>query len=169
MFKNKKKNGQPYWGNGLISPIKDENGKVTHFLAIQEDITEKMQSEERIKYLAAYDELTGVFNRTHFVKQLNEWISYAEANNRTGILVMVNLDKFKLINDTYGHSIGDGLLRDVAGTLKGAVLEFYSAYKDKTAEEGAIVGRLGGDEFAILLPSREETEGILAAELIRKK
>ena len=53
--------------------------------------------------------------------------------------------------------------------MKGAVLEFYSAYKDKTAEEGAIVGRLGGDEFAILLPSREETEGILAAELIRKK
>ena len=169
VFKNKKKNGQSYWGNGLISPIKDENGKVTHFLAIQEDITEKMQSEERIKYLATYDELTGVFNRTHFVKQLNEWISYAGANKRVGILLLINLDKFKLINDTYGHSVGDTLLRNIAGTLKEAVFKIDSAHKDKAVEEGIVVGRLGGDEFAVLLPSRDEKEGMSAAEYIREK
>ncbi|MBI5307175.1 MAG: EAL domain-containing protein [Planctomycetes bacterium] len=169
VFKNKKKNGQSYWGNGLISPIKDENGKVTHFLAIQEDITEKMQSEERIKYLAAYDELTGVFNRTHFVKQLNEWISYAETNKQTGILLLINLDKFKLINDTYGHSVGDSLLRNIAETLKEAITEIHSAHKDKTVEEGIIIGRMGGDEFAILLPSRDEKEGTSVAEYIREK
>ncbi len=168
VFKNKKKNGQSYWGNGLISPIKDEKGQVTHFLAIQEDITEKMQSEERIKYLATYDELTGVFNRTHFVKRLNEWISYAEINNRTGILLLINLDKFRLINDTYGHSVGDSLLRNVAGMLKEAISEIDAAPKEKTVEEGIIVGRMGGDEFAILLPSRDEKEGISAAEYIRK-
>ncbi len=169
VFKNKKKNGQSYWGNGLISPIKDENGQVTHFLAIQEDITEKMQSEERIRYLAAYDELTGVFNRTHFVKRLNEWISYAETNNRTAILLLINLDKFKLINDTYGHSVGDSLLRNIAGALKKAITEIHSAHKDKTVEEGIIIGRMGGDEFAILLPSRDEKEGTSVAEYIREK
>ncbi|HJW85465.1 MAG TPA: EAL domain-containing protein, partial [Candidatus Brocadiaceae bacterium] len=169
VFKNKKKNGQSYWGNGLISPIKDEKGKVTHFLAIQEDITEKMQSEERIKYLAAYDELTGIFNRTHFVKQLSEWISYAETNKRTGILLLINLDKFKLINDTYGHSVGDSLLRNIAGTLKEAINEIHSVHKDKTVEEGILIGRLGGDEFAILLPSRDEKEGTSVAEYIREK
>ena len=141
---------------------------MTHFLAIQEDITEKMQSEERIKYLATYDELTGVFNRTHFVKRLNEWISYAEINNRTGILLLINLDKFRLINDTYGHSVGDSLLRNVAGMLKEAISEIDAAPKEKTVEEGIIVGRMGGDEFAILLPSRDEKEGISAAEYIRK-
>ena len=169
VFKNRKKNGQPYWSNGLISPIIDENGEVTHFLAIQEDITEKMQSEERFKRLATYDELTGVFNRTYFVKQFTEWITYAEANKRTGILLLINLDKFKLINDTYGHSVGDGLLRAVAGVLTDAVLEINSAFTNKTTEEGPIVGRLGGDEFAILLPSGEEPDGLLAAENIRKK
>jgi len=169
VFKNKKKNGQSYWGNGLISPIKGENGQVTHFLAIQEDITAKMQSEERIKYLAAYDELTGVFNRTHFVKQLNEWISYAETNKRTGILLLINLDKFKLINDTYGHSAGDSLLRNIAGAMKEAISEIDAAHKDKTAGKGIIVGRMGGDEFAILLPSRDEKEGTSVAEYIREK
>ncbi|MBF8278511.1 MAG: hypothetical protein HW390_3584 [Candidatus Brocadiaceae bacterium] len=169
VFKNKKKNGQSYWGNGLISPIKDENGKVTHFLAIQEDITAKMQSEERLKYLAAYDELTGVFNRTHFVKQLNEWISYAETNKRTGILLLINLDKFKLINDTYGHSVGDNLLRNIAGTLKEAITEIHSVHKDKAVEESIFIGRMGGDEFAILLPSRDEKEGTSVAEYIREK
>lgn len=169
VFKNKKKNGQSYWGNGLISPIKDEKGQVTHFLAIQEDITEKMQSEERLKYLAAYDELTGVFNRIHFVRLFDEWVSYAVTNNRTGSLLLINLDKFRLINDTYGHSIGDSLLRNVAGVLKEAISEIDAAHKDKTVEEGIIVGRMGGDEFAILLPSRDEKEGISAAEYIRKK
>ncbi|MEK6729113.1 MAG: PAS domain S-box protein, partial [Planctomycetota bacterium] len=159
VFKNKKKNGQSYWGNGLISPIKDEMGQVTHFLAIQEDITEKMQSEERIKYLAAYDELTGVFNRTRFVKRLNEWIAYAETNNRIGILILINLDKFRLINDTYGHSVGDSLLRNVARMLNEAISEIHAAHKDKTVEDGIIIGRMGGDEFAILLPSRDEKEG----------
>ena len=66
IFKNKKKNGQYYWGNGLITPIRNEKEQITHFLAIQEDITEKMQSEERIKYLASYDELSGLCNRTCF-------------------------------------------------------------------------------------------------------
>lgn len=169
VFKNKKKNGQSYWGNGLISPIKDEKGQVTHFLAIQEDITAKMQSEERLKYLATYDELTGVFNRTHFIKRLNEWISYAETNNRTGILLLINLDKFKLINDTYGHSVGDSLLRNIAGALKEAITEIHATHKDKTVEEGIIIGRMGGDEFAIFLPSRDEKEGISVAEYIREK
>ena len=169
VFKNKKKNRQPYWSNGLISPITDENGKVTHFLAMQEDVTEKMQSEERLRYLATYDELTGVFNRTHFVKRLTEWITYAETNKRAGVLLLINLDKFKLINDTYGHSVGDDLLRAVAGALKDAVLEIDAAYTGRTAEEGAIVGRLGGDEFAVLLPSRDEAAGLSVSEIIRGK
>ena len=168
VFKNKKKNGQYYWGNGVISPIINEKGVITHFLAVQEDITEKMKSEERIRYLASYDETTGLFNRTCFMGLLNEWMSHAQASNQTGVILLINIDSFRLINDVYGHSVGDNLLHRVAMLLQNTLADIDPSYLKKATRE-SVIGRMGGDEFSILLPSRGEKEGLDIAEYFRKR
>ena len=167
-FKNKKKDGQCYWCNGLITPIRNEKGQITHFLAIQEDITEKIQTEERAKYIASYDELTGILNRTCFMEQLDEWLSHNKAYNQTGVLLLMDIDEFRLINDTYGHSTGDTALRHVAEFLITTLFEIGKHYVNKEVRE-SILGRLGGDEFAIFLPDRDEKEGMATAEEISKR
>src|SRR3989339_224663 len=168
IFKNKKKNGQYYWVNGLITPIRNEKGQITNFLAIQEDITEKMQSEEKIRYLASYDELTGLRNRTCFMEQLNEWLSHYKSYNQTGVLLLMDIDGFRFINDTYGHSTGDKVLHHVAEFLITTLFEIDKHHVNKDVRE-SILGRMGGDEFAIFLPARDEKEGIETAEKIRKR
>ncbi len=168
IFKNKKKNGQYYWGNGLITPIRNEKGQITHFLAIQEDITEKMKIEDRIKYLTTYDELTGLCNRTCFTEQLNEWLSHNKTDNQTGVLLLMDIDGFRSINDTYGHSTGDSVLRHVAEFLTTTLFEADKHYVAKDGRE-SILGRMGGDEFAIFLPARDEKKGMETAEEIRKR
>ncbi len=168
IFKNKKKNGQYYWVNGLITPIRNEKGQITNFLAIQEDITEKMQSEEKIRYLASYDELTGLRNRTCFMEQLNEWLSHYKSYNQTGVLLLMDIDGFRFINDTYGHSTGDKVLHHVAEFLITTLFEIDKHHVNKDVRE-SILGRMGGDEFAIFLPARDEKEGIETAEEIRKR
>lgn len=168
VFKNRKKNGQYYWGNGLISPIRDEKGQVTHFLAVQEDITKRKISEERAQYLASYDELTGLFNRACFIGLLNERLSHDKNHNQTGVLLLINIDRFRLINDMYGHSVGDTVLRHIAGFLRNTLFEIDKQCVNKEKKE-SILGHMGGDEFAIFLPSRSEKEGMAAAECICKK
>ncbi|MCR4319266.1 MAG: EAL domain-containing protein [Candidatus Brocadiaceae bacterium] len=168
IFKNKKKNGHYYWGNGLITPIRNEKGQITHFLAVQEDITEKMQTEERAKYLASHDELTGILNRTCFMEQLNEWLSHNKDYNQTGVLLLIDIDGFRLINDTYGHSTGDNVLHHVAVFLTNTLFEMDKHYVNRAVKE-SILSRLGGDEFAIFLPDRDEKEGMETAEEIRKR
>jgi len=168
IFKNKKKDGQYYWGNGLITPIRNEKGQITHFLAVQEDITEKMQTEEKVKYLASHDELTGILNRTCFMERLNEWLSHNKDYIQTGVLLLIDIDGFRLINDTYGHSTGDNVLRHVAVFLTTTLFEIDKHYIGKYVRE-SILGRLGGDEFAIFLPDRDEKEGMETAEEIRKR
>ena len=168
IFKNKKKDGQYYWGNGLITPIRNEKGQITHFLAVQEDITEKMQTEEKVKYLASHDELTGILNRTCFMERLNEWLSHNKDYNQTGVLLLIDIDGFRLINDTYGHSTGDNVLRHVAVFLTTTLFEIDKHYIGKYVRE-SILGRLGGDEFAIFLLYRDEKKGMETAEEIRKR
>ncbi len=168
VFKNKKKDGQYYWGSGVISPIRNEKGHITHFLAVQEDITEKMKSEERIRYLATYDELTGLYNRTYFVTIMNEWILNTQNNNKTGVVLLVNIDKFRLNNDAYGHSVGDRLLHRIAELLQNTIADIDFLHLRSDVGK-SFIGRMGGDEFAIFLPFRGEREGIEAAEYVRKK
>lgn len=168
VFKNKKKNGQYYWGCGVISPIINKKGIVTHFLAVQEDITEKMKSEEKIRYLSSYDETTGLFNRTCFMGLLQEWITRAQANNQSGVILLLNIDSFRLINDVYGQSVGDNLLHRVAMLLQNTLADIDPLYLKKATRE-SVIGRMGGDEFSILLPSRGEKEGLDIAEYIRKR
>ncbi|MBR7777964.1 EAL domain-containing protein [Undibacterium rugosum] len=127
-----------------ISPIRDEHGVVTHFLAIQEDITDKKKNDERIRHLAHYDALTGLPNRTLLEEKTRAALRIAEKNQEKIALMFLDLDHFKDVNDTLGHSTGDAMLIDLAGRLTGNL------------REDDVVSRLGGDEFIILLTNINE-------------
>ncbi|MEW6088890.1 MAG: EAL domain-containing protein [bacterium] len=166
VIKNKKKNGDLYWAYCTISPIKDSEGRVTHFIGVQEDITDKMISDKKIEFLSSYDEMTGVNNRASFMGLLNNILS--SGKEQASVFMIINIDYFRVINETYGHKIGDECLHKIAGILK-SVLDNYS--KNKLNPEGKeifIIGRISGDEFAVFYPyiNREETLNI--AEEIRK-
>lgn len=166
IFKNKKLNGEIYWVNGFVSPIRNEFGHITHFMAIQEDISEKMLAEAKLHYLSSYDPVTSILNRSRFVELLSEFVSSDKDSARIGILLLVNVDGFKLINDTYGHSVGDQFLKAFASFLKEQVFEYDSA---NSSIQDSIVGRVGGDEFAIFLFDRDERYGVRIAEELRRK
>lgn len=167
VFKNKKKNGEFYWGNGVITPIKNEKGEITNFLAVQEDITEKKESEERARYLANYDDMTGLTNRARFMEMLSEWFYYQTSSEGvTGVLLLMDIDGFKFINDTYGHGVGDDLLRRIAVMLKNGIKDIV--IPDIKGQKEVYLGRLGGDEFAVFLPYLNAREGLEVAEKLRK-
>ncbi|MDP2689114.1 MAG: EAL domain-containing protein [Deltaproteobacteria bacterium] len=166
-YKNRKKTGGYYWCNTVISPIKDELGRITHFLAVQEDVTQKRFSEERIKYLAHHDELTGLINRSRFIELLDQWIGYAQTCNAQGALLLMDMDGFQYINDTYGLGAGDEFLLRLSKLFQDTL---NRVKRDFGARNGMdpVLSRLSGDEFAVLLPSFSESEGLQAAEEFRR-
>lgn len=167
IFKNKKKSGEFYWGNGVITPIKNDKGETTHFLAVQEDITERKESEERAQYLAYYDDMTGLTNRARFMEMLSEWF-YCQTSSEgiTGVLLLIDIDGFKFINDTYGHGVGDELLRRIAVVFKNGIKGIV--FPSSKGQKEAYLGRMGGDEFAVFLPYLNAREGFEVAEKLRK-
>lgn len=138
-FHNRKKNGELYWCLESISPVKDEQGRVTHFVAIGEDISERKLAESTIRHLAYYDHLTGLPNRRLFRDRFDQAAAAARRGRHSLALLYLDVDRMKRVNDTLGHAAGDALLKAVAGRIAGAV-------RDEDT-----VARLEGDEFAILL------------------
>jgi diguanylate cyclase (GGDEF)-like protein/PAS domain S-box-containing protein len=138
-LQNKKKNGDLYWSQESIAPIKDSNNQITHFIAIQEDITEVKKVSEQLNYQATHDPLTGLINRREVENRVNRIIGTTKNNNSEHVLCYLDLDQFKIINDTCTHIAGDELLKQFANILR------------STFRRRDTVGRLGGDEFAVLL------------------
>lgn len=128
-------------------PMIDEEGLFVGMRGVGVDISEKLEAESRISYLAAHDDLTGLLNRTSVTERLHAF----ERSGDPVVMLMVDLDGFKGINDAYGHAAGDAVLKDVAHRLKSEL---------RTSD---YVGRLGGDEFVILLPYNAEHAGSEAA------
>ncbi|MDO8445683.1 MAG: EAL domain-containing protein [Deltaproteobacteria bacterium] len=164
IFKNKKKSGDFYWGIGVITPIKNEKGEITNFLAVQEDITENKKAEERSEYLANSDVLTGLLNRERLIELLNEW--FRGCIDKQGILFLIGIDDFKSINDTYGHGVGDSLLQRVARLIQSSLIEMNLPQMEDPGE--ILSGRMGGDEFAVFLPGLDVNKGIEVCERLRK-
>jgi diguanylate cyclase (GGDEF)-like protein/PAS domain S-box-containing protein len=138
------KDGKEYIESVMISPVRDHNGKVTSYLEITEDITEKKQAEERIQHLAHFDQLTGLPNRTLLQEHFKYALSLAQRSGKNLAVMFLDLDHFKNINDTLGHTLGDQFLMEVSERLKSAL------------REEDTVSRLGGDEFIFILPGTDE-------------
>ncbi|UZE96745.1 EAL domain-containing protein [Alkalimarinus alittae] len=148
-LQNKKKDGSLYWSLQSISPIKDEQGNVTHYLSTQEDNTELHEAQETIKKLAFYDPLTNLPNRRLLADRLDQAIASVKRYPHQMVAVMLfDLDNFKRINDSLGHKYGDMLLQHVA-----------KSFLELVREEDT-VSRLGGDEFTIILRGIPSVEKI---------
>lgn len=136
---NRAKSGSLYWVDTTIVPLRDNDGILQNFISIRTDITELKNSEDRLRYMALHDELTGLPNRRFMQEQMFHVIESGKEKGTHTALMMLDLDNFKNINDTLGHDNGDELLKLVAQRL----LECVS-------DKDSIV-RLGGDEFLIIL------------------
>ena len=135
----RRKNGDAFPEWLTVSTATDETGRITHYIHLFSDITEKKRGESRFEYLAYHDSLTGLPNRVLFSERLTGAIALAQRHNQSIGVLFLDLDGFKQINDTFGHGSGDLLLQQVAQRLTQCV------------RESDAVARLGGDEFVILL------------------
>ncbi|MED4753212.1 EAL domain-containing protein [Brevibacillus choshinensis] len=135
----KTKRETPIWTESKINPIIDDEGNVSSLILVTRDITERKQSEETIHHLAYHDALTDLPNRRMYVQQLTKEIMQAKRFQSNMAVLFLDMDRFKDINDSFGHDVGDMLLIEVAKRLQACV------------QPGDIVARLGGDEFTILL------------------
>ena len=155
---NEKKTGELYWESMTISPIKDFQGDITHFLVVSEDVTERKQAETTIRQMAFYDTLTSLPNRSLFNDRLSMAMVHAGRKEESLAVLFLDLDHFKLVNDTLGHAVGDLLLKAVSERLAGCI------------RKGDTVARLGGDEFIVLLPGikRREDASDVAEKIVEK-
>ena len=124
-----------------------ERGRIVGAVVVFDDVTEQRQLSAQLREQADHDGLTGLCNRRHFVEELADQLSYAQRYGRPGVLLMIDLDDFKLVNDSYGHPVGDRVLCEVGASLTASV------------RETDVVARIGGDEFAVLLREASEAEG----------
>jgi diguanylate cyclase (GGDEF)-like protein/PAS domain S-box-containing protein len=156
---NYRKDGTEFYNQWHIEPIYDHNGTISHYLAIQRDITAQKEAELRLIYEANHDALTGLCNRSWFLEELQKGINKAKQDqDYIFALVFLDLDGFKLINDSLGHSAGDKFLQEIAHRLKKSVRS-----PDKVA-------RLGGDEFTIIIENIQDLSIIsLITERIQNK
>ncbi len=138
-FINRRKNGNLYYEQKTITPILDEKGRITHFLSTGKDITDQIEIEDRLRHLTHYDPITDLPNRGMFLDRLGQLQERAESHGQVAAVLVVNLDRFKVINDSLGHAVGDQLLRSSGRRLIEAV------------RPGDTVARLEADSFAILL------------------
>ena len=149
IFINRRKNGDLYYEEKSISPLRDPvSGEITHFVSAGKDISERMHTQQRLDHLAHHDSLTELPNRLLLLDRLQLATGRARRHGKQLAALFLDLDRFKQINDTLGHSTGDRLLRAVAGRLS------------KCLRQGDTVARLGGDEFAILLEDLDHPEDV---------
>ena len=153
---NRRKDGSvfPVWQT--ISDIKDDHGRLTHYVGVFSDISQIKQSQEQLDYLAHHDALTDLPNRLLLNERLEQAIRHAERHNSQLAVIFFDLDNFKNINDSLGHPVGDQLLQEVAAKLV------------QTIRVDDTVARIGGDEFVLLLEelSKPEYAGVIAEKLI---
>ena len=143
-----RKDGTPFWNELSVSPVRDDDGRVTHTISIFKDITERRRQEQELIKSVHHDALTGLANRTLLYDRIDQAISVAHRHGRKVGALFVDIDNFKLINDSLGHHIGDILLQETARRLGDCL------------RDGDTVARLGSDEFVLLLADMEREEDV---------
>jgi len=151
-----RKDGTRFWADGVLTAVADGNGAPLGFMKILRDITDSKLEHEQVERMATSDMLTGVANRVNFDARLVEMLALAERGHRLLMLFAIDLDRFKEVNDLFGHAAGDNLLKQVAQRLKHAI------------RDGDVIARLGGDEFALLQLDQPSASagGVLADKLL---
>jgi diguanylate cyclase (GGDEF)-like protein/PAS domain S-box-containing protein len=145
---NRRKSGEIYAVWQTITAVRDNAGLTTHYVSLFSDITPIKENEERLRYLAYHDPLTGLSNRLLFRNSLDQSLARTKRHERKLALMYLDLDHFKVVNDTIGHAGGDALLEEIARRLRGST----------RAQD--VVARLGGDEFIMLIEDVEDRHEI---------
>jgi len=149
-------NGMERWFSVTKVPRYDEKGKIIGTIGITRNITERKKMEEDLQKLAHFDNLTGSCNRGYGLELLDRYIKLAQRNKTTILLAYIDIDNFKIINDTYGHKEGDEILKEVAKLFK------------ITLREIDIICRVGGDEFLLIFPESSLNDALLIRERLDK-
>jgi len=149
--------GSTVWGLLTVSVITTPEEEALYLVAQIQDITSRKANEQTLMALAVRDDLTGLWNRREMLRILREETSRADRHGRPLSLIMIDIDRFKMINDTYGHPAGDASLRQLARIVEDCVRSF-----DRVA-------RYGGEEFAVILPETLEPDALVVAERIRTR
>lgn len=155
-LKNRTKDGRTYVEEQTIAPVRDRFGNITHFIALKQDATERHRQEQQLIHLALHDPLTGLPNRRSWEEALDQMVNQARLGQK-GALLLVDLDRFKTVNDTYGHLAGDQLLKEIARCMNRAL------------RRQDLLARLGGDEFGILMGDVSPAEALTIAERLRSE
>ena len=151
---NLRKNGELYLEWLTISAVRDNSGETTHYVGVFSDITTVKESQEKLDHMAHHDPLTALPNRLLFHDRLHHALQRAARDNEQLAILFIDLDRFKNVNDTLGHHVGDELLKQVANALAGRL------------RDGDTLARLGGDEFIVLL---ENIDGEFGAGHVAEK
>ena len=141
---NTRKDGSSYVEMATIAPIFDEEGQVTHYVSTKVDITQRKQSEALVHQLAYYDALTGLPNRTLLHEHLQQAVEASAQGTAQGMLLLIDIDRFKQINDTRGHATGDWLLREMARRIRGCTGATNTVARLGSNTFGIIVSDMGG-------------------------
>lgn len=139
VLRNYRKDGSPFWNDLYLAPIRNNRGEITHYVGVQNDISERKSIENQLAYNSSHDVLTQLPNRALLEDRLDQACRFSRRHERSLAVLFIGLDGFKLINDSLGHRTGDRILVEVAHRLKSLV------------RSGDTVSRISGDEFVIAL------------------
>ncbi|MFG0722871.1 putative bifunctional diguanylate cyclase/phosphodiesterase [Pseudomonas sp. GLN_6] len=152
-FKSRRKNLEPYWGQLSLSKVHADDGSLTHYIGIYEDVTASKQAQQHIERLAFRDNLTGLGNRYAFIRSLES--HFNEHPGKPISLLLVDIDNFKRINDSLGHQTGDKLLVSLARRLR------------NTLPASSVLARFASNEFAVLLETNQADSQMIAQKLLQ--
>ena len=155
-LKNYSKSGKEYWLDLSILPLKNKFGEVTHFVAIERDVTEQKELEFRLDDLSKTDPLTGLLNRRAFNEIIDKELSRYLRTACLFSVLMLDIDHFKRVNDTYGHAVGDKVLEKLGDIC-------MALFRPQDS-----VARVGGEEFCILLSETALEQALVIAERLRE-
>ncbi len=145
---NRRKDGTLFQEEKTITPLRNAEDHITHYVSTGRDITERLQAQEQLHNLTYFSPLTGLPNRSLFMDRLNQLLARGHWRNRVIALLFINLDRFKIVNDTLGHDIGDHALQIMPERLTACI------------RDGDTVSHLGGDQFAIILQDMESPDDV---------